>query len=197
MCVCVCAVSYTHLDVYKRQSWSRLLNTGMRSVNLCSLIQKTTTLPRHFPKEQRHVQGLSLIHIQMCIRDSLCIARNKYISACYKKAYSFNKFMILEIIGLMDFNHNIEKATSSNCFFFRNFTTVLCQFSCYLHVTSDHKQSITHKSLRFDWLFKVILTFRRYITTHLLLTIKLKKLRIKHEITQKCCFCISTNCISL
>ena len=38
-CVCVCAVSYTHLDVYKRQSlWKRMGETVHHNLKQCCLL---------------------------------------------------------------------------------------------------------------------------------------------------------------
>ena len=61
------AVSYTHLDVYKRQHILDAARTAKLPV--CAL-HGDRALQAHGPVEEREALHLSLIHIEMCIRDS-------------------------------------------------------------------------------------------------------------------------------
>ena len=56
------AVSYTHLDVYKRQKVDCHTQQSTHKIT-------TLYVSQNYPLERETQEGLSLIHIQMCIRD--------------------------------------------------------------------------------------------------------------------------------
>ena len=64
----LCSVSYTHLDVYKRQVQNRLEHTIN---NLDNVVENITTAESRIRDTDmaEEMVNLSLIHIQMCIRD--------------------------------------------------------------------------------------------------------------------------------
>ena len=80
MLECICAVSYTHLDVYKRQGHTIIIsllfikntvnikrNTGINQ-RTATTIQKLSTILSTIPKKLNNVVTMNS---KMCIRDSL------------------------------------------------------------------------------------------------------------------------------
>ena len=89
------SVSYTHLDVYKRQNQkSKPLNRTVMDIFIIAILIVAAVIL--FLVELFIIPGLSLIHIQMCIRDSVSLQQDIDRYACY----SPNQHTLLLVNGL-------------------------------------------------------------------------------------------------